>query len=202
MNMKKISALFIAMALILSVFSFSVFAEETYVVEIGGTKYLTFDEIATKINTDGSDTTVKLLADIVPSGTVDFDYGEGDIIFTADSPVTVKQTALGTDWGFTKSVSNNIVIGENVTFEIYDNASGFYVYYGPSVKVNGKITGGQNWGCLYLFNGEHLVAETGEVSAGRIQLGCNDFTAKGKIDTNYLLVEGGNFVADGATVEA
>ena len=111
----------------------------------------TIGEVANMIATDGSDTTIKLLSDVASEKVVDFNYGEGDITFTADTAVTVKQTILGSEWVFDEGIDNTITIGENVTFEIYDNASGLYVYYGPSLKIEGTVTGGQNWGCAYLL---------------------------------------------------
>jgi len=167
----------------------------------GTNAFATLQDAAAYIKTDGSDTTIKLLSDVTVNRSVQFNYGTGDVIFTADTPVTVKQTKVS-DLDFTKSADMNIVIGENVTFEVYDNASGFYVYYGPSLNVRGAITGGQNWGVLYAFNGNHMVTESGKIGTGRTQIGFAEFTVKGEMDTNYLLVESSTFIADGATVDA
>ncbi|MBQ3097755.1 MAG: hypothetical protein IJC66_06315, partial [Kiritimatiellae bacterium] len=109
---------------------------------------------------------------------------------------------VGSDLAFTIGKPANIIVDKNVTFEIYDNASGMYLYYGPSLTVNGTITGGQNWGCLYLFNGTHLVNKGGRVEVGRIQAAFNTVNMKGTVDTNYLLVEGATFNAEGAVVDA
>ena len=175
---------------------------KVYVAQIGETKYEMLADAATDIATDGSDTTIKILQDIEVGESIEFNYGTGKVIFTADKPVTVKQTAVGMDFAFTKSYEADIVIDENVTFEIYDNAAGIYLYYGPSLTLKGTITGGQNWGCAYLYNGEHVVEESGMLSTGRVQLGHTEMTVKGEMDTNYLLVEGSTFTADGATIDA
>ena len=167
-------------------------------------------EIAGMINTDGSDTTVKFLGDVSSEKVVEFRYGEGDITFTADAPVTVKQEILGSDWVFAEGFENTITIGENVTFQIYDNASGLYVYYGPSLKIEGTVTGGQNWGCAYMFYGSHTVESTGTLSVGRVQVGFADLTVNGDadsdrtaahVDTNYLLFEAATFTANNAIIE-
>lgn len=176
--------------------------KKVYVAEINGKGYETLAEAAKDIATDGSDTTIKILTDIELDKSIVFNYGTGKVIFTADEPVTVKQVAIGLDLDFTMSEAANIVVDENVTFEIYDNAGGMYLYYGPSLTVNGTITGGQNWGVLYLYDGTHNVTETGKIGTGRVQLAHTEMTAKGEIDTNYLLVEGSTFTADGATVDA
>ena len=177
-------------------------ATQPDVAMIGTKGYKTLADAVKAIATDGSDTTIKLLTDVELDSSVEFNYGTGKVTFTADEPVTVKQTKVGLNLGFRVAQAANIVVDENVTFEIYDNDSGMYVYYGPSLTVNGAITGGQNWGCLYLFNGEHLVSETGKVAVGRIQAGFTNLTVNGEVDTNYLLVEGATFTADGAIVDA
>lgn len=173
-----------------------------YVAEVNGVKFTTLAAAIGAIATDGSDTTIKLLCDAEMNADIAADYGTGKIIFTADTPVTVKQTAVGTDFDFTVANAANIVIEENVTIEVYDNSSGMYLYYGPSLTLNGTVTGGQNWGALYLYQGEHTVSETGKVGTGRVQLGYTDVTVQGEVDTNYLLVEGSTFTADGAKVDA
>ena len=183
--------------------------EEGYIIGYNATG--SFGAVANMLATDGSDTTVKLLGDISSEQIVEFVYGEGDITFTADTPVTVKQEISGSDWVFDESFANTITIGENVTFEVGENASGLYVYYGPSVVVEGTITGGANWGCAYLYQGDHVVESTGTISTGRIQLGFATLTVNGDaesdrtaahIDTNYLLVEGSTFTATDAIIEA
>ncbi|MBE6385631.1 MAG: hypothetical protein E7048_08210, partial [Lentisphaerae bacterium] len=168
-------------------------------------------DLANMINTDGRDTTVKFHTDMEVVDTVDFAYGTGDILFTADQAVTIAQTSAGKDFGFTQAEDITVTVGENVTFQIYNNASGWYQYYGPSLELYGTITGGQNWGCTYLFNGEHTVHSTGTLSTGRIQLGFTTLNVEGDaesertaahIDTNYLLVEGSTFNAENAIVKA
>ena len=174
-----------------------------YVAQIGETLYESLADAAKDIATDGSDTTIKILCDIEVPDSIVFNYGSGNVIFEADEPVTIKQTAAGKDFDFTVGKTNQIIIGKNVTFEIYDNAGGLYVYYGPSLVLDGTITGGQNWGVAYLYDGSHVVSETGKLGTGRIQIGGDaDLTVKGEVDTNYLLVEGSAFTADGATVDA
>lgn len=172
------------------------------VAKIGDQGYYTFEEAVAAIATDGTDTTIELLADVEIVKVVEFKYGTGKVTITAEEPVTVKQTILGSDIALTDGKAMNLEIGENVTIEIYDNSSGMYMYYGPSLTLSGTITGGQNWGCLYLFNGKHIVTETGKANVGRVQLAFNETTVKGEIDTNYLLVESGTFTADGATIDA
>ena len=181
--------------------------EEGYIY--GYNAVASLGEISNKIATDGSDTTIKFLSDISSEKVVEFAYGEGDIIFTADAPVTIKQEILGSDWAFTQGYANTITIGKNVTFQIYDNASGLYVYYGPSLKIEGSVVGGQNWGCAYLFNGDHTVESTGTLAVGRVQVGFATLTVNGDasrtdaaVDTNYLLIEGGSFTATNAIIEA
>ena len=176
--------------------------EETPVAQIGDTPYATLEEAVADIKQDGSDTTIEILTDIETSESIEFKYGTGDVIFTADHPVTVKQTSLATDWAMVDAKDTKFVIDENVTFEIYDNASGMYLYYGPSIEIKGSVIGGQNWGTLYLFKGDHKVTETGKIGVGRIQTAYNTLDVEGEIDTNYLLVEGATFVADGAKVDA
>ena len=177
-------------------------SEINVAAQIGDVYYESFEEAVAAINQDGSDTTIKLLKDIESSGDIAFSYGTGDVIFTADQPVIVKQTALGTDWDIVDAKDTKFVIDENVTFEIYDNASGIYLYYGPSLEIKGAVTGGQNWGSLYLYDGDHKVSETGKLGAGRIQTAHNNLEVKGEIDTNYLLVEGASLIADGAKINA
>ena len=173
------------------------------VAQIGETLYESLADAAKDIATDGSDTTIKILCDIEVPDSIVFNYGSGNVIFEADEPVTIKQTAAGKDFDFTVGKTNQIIIGKNVTFEIYDNAGGLYVYYGPSLVLDGTITGGQNWGVAYLYDGSHVVSETGKLGTGRVQIGGDaDLTVKGEVDTNYLLVEGSAFTADGATVDA
>ena len=172
------------------------------VAKIGNVEYATFEDAVANIKLDGSDTTIKLLRDIDTTVSTEFKYGKGNVIFTADEPVTVRQTALGKDWAFTTGNNMKVIVDENVTFEIYDNASGMYLYYGPSLELKGAITGGQNWGSLYLYKGSHTVAKTGKVNVGRVQLRSNSTEVKGEVDTNYLLVEGATFIADGAKIDA
>ncbi|MBO5992008.1 MAG: hypothetical protein J6R00_10185, partial [Lentisphaeria bacterium] len=156
--------------------------DEGYIIGHNATSSL--GAAANMIATDGTDTTIKFLGDISSEKVVDFVYGEGDITFTADAPVIVKQTVASSDWAFTTGYKNTITIGENVTFEVGENASGLYVYYGPSVKVEGTITGGANWGCTYLFNGDHVVESTGTISTGRIQLGYATLTVNGDAESD------------------
>ena len=134
----------------------------TNVADVNGVYYATFEEAVANIATDGSDTTIKLLCDVEVGKSIEFNYGAGDVIFTADTPVTVKQTAE-IDFAFVKGGDNKIIVGENVTFDVYSNASGMYVYYGSGLEVNGAVTGGDNWGCLYLYQGDHTVSETGKI---------------------------------------
>ena len=176
---------------------------ERTVAKVGDTYYESLADAAANIATDGSDTTIEILCDVEVGADIAFNYGSGDVIFTADEPVTIKQTALGTDFDFVVSQDNKIIVGENVTIEVYDNGSGMYVYYGSGLELNGTITGGQNWGVLYLYQGSHTVTETGKIGTGRIQVRGNaTLTVKGEVDTNYLLIEGSTFTADGATVDA
>ena len=172
--------------------------EEPMVAEVNGVMFGSLAGAASVIATDGTDTTIKILTDIEVSETIEFAYGAGNVIFTADTPVTIKQTATSS-FKFTQNQSNKIIVGENVTFETYDNSSNFNVYYGPSLEVNGTITGGANWGALYLFNGTHTVSQTGKIGTGRVQMGYTTLTVTGEVDTNYLLVEKSTFTADGAT---
>ncbi|MBE6379707.1 MAG: hypothetical protein E7047_02120, partial [Lentisphaerae bacterium] len=167
-------------------------------------------EIGSMINTDGSDTIVKFESDI-EAGSVAFNYGAGDITFTADKAVTIKQNAVA-DWDFVVGdVDSTITIGENVTFQIYENASGMYVYYGAGLKIEGTLTGGANWGCAYLAFGDHSVEATGTLSTGRVHMAWSTLTVNGDaasdrtdahVDTNYLLVEDGVFTADNAIIKA
>ena len=177
-------------------------AGEAYVAQIDNEYYTSFEAAVAAIRQDGSDTIIKLLDDIDTAGNISFKYGTGKVVFTADHPVTVKQTKLATDWDIVESIETQFVIDENVTFEIYDNASGIYVYYGPSFEIKGTVTGGQNWGAFYLFQGNHKITETGKIGVGRVQLGFNNTEVKGEVDTNYLLVEGSTFIADGAIIDA
>ncbi|MBR7103724.1 MAG: hypothetical protein IKC65_02170, partial [Lentisphaeria bacterium] len=159
------------------------------------------EDIADKIDTNGGDTTIKFAGNI-ETGNVDFKYGSGNITFAADSAVTIKQTSIA-DWTFVVGdVAPTITIGENVTFEVYDNASGLYVYYGAGLNVEGTVTGGANWGCTYLANGKHTVASTGTISTGRVHMAWSELAVNGTIDTNYLLVEDGVFTADNAIIDA
>ena len=174
--------------------------EVNYVAQIGDTYYETFEDAVNAIPTDGTDVVIKILTDIELTNSIDFNYGTGKITFTADAPVVIKQTKVGLDLAFTIGNAATIVVDKNVTFEIYDNASGMYVYYGPCLTINGSIVGGQNWGCLYMFYGEHLVTESGEINVGRVQYGFAVLTVNGKLTSNYLLVEAGDFVAKGATI--
>ncbi len=174
------------------------------VAKIGEKYYPTLADAIANVNTDGSDTTIKLLCD-VQIGDVAFTAGAGKVIFTADQPVTIEQTVLSSDFDIVNDDDidiTNVVIEENVTFQVYDNASGIYLYYGPSLELNGTITGGENWGVAYLFDGEHTISETGKLSTGRVQIGYAEITVKGEIDTNYLLVEGSELTADGAVIDA
>ena len=173
----------------------------SYVAQIGDQKYATFEDAVKAIPTDGTDVVIKILTDIELTNSIEFNYGTGKITFTADAPVVIKQTKVGLDLAFTIGKAATIVVDENVTFEIYDNASGMYLYYGPSLVINGSISGGQNWGCLYLFNGTHLVSTTGSINVGRLQIAYTELTVLGEIDTNYLLVEGADFIANGAIIE-
>ncbi|MBQ8445843.1 MAG: PEP-CTERM sorting domain-containing protein, partial [Opitutales bacterium] len=178
---------------------------------VGYNAFANLGDIADKIATDGADTTIKFESDAA-AGDVAFDYGDGDIVFTADKKVTISQNALASDWDFVvEGVSNTITIGENVTFNVYDNSSGLYMYYGASLNIEGAVVGGQNWGCAYLFNGDHTVASTGTLGTGRVQVGFATLTVNGDanssrtdahVDTNYLLVEASTFTANNATVEA
>lgn len=172
------------------------------VAKIGDKYYTSFESAVADIKQDGSDTIIEILTDIETSESIKFKYGTGDVIFTADHPVTVKQTSLKTDWDMVDAKDTKFVIDENVTFEIYDNTSGMYLYYGPSIEIKGSVIGGQNWGTLYLFNGDHKVTETGKIGVGRIQTAYNTLEVKGEIDTNYLLVENATFVSDGAKIDA
>ena len=172
----------------------------------------TLGEVGNMIATDGSDTTIKFESDIT-SGSVLFNYGAGDITFTADEKVTISTSTPGrTDWDFVVGdVAPTITIGENVTFDISNNESGIYFYYGANLNVEGAITGGQNWGCAYLFYGDHTVESTGTLSVGRVQVGFATLTVNGDadsdrtaphIDTNYLLIEGATFTANNAIIDA
>ena len=168
----------------------------------GANAFDNFAEAVSKIATDGSNTVIKLESDLT-AGDIAFNYGNGNITFTADKAVTVSQNVLGSDWDFVVGdVAPTITIGKNVTFEVYDNASGLYVYYGANLNVEGTITGGGNFGCTYLGYGEHTVAATGTISTARIQLSWTTLTVNGKIDTNYLAVEDSTFTANNATVDA
>ena len=174
----------------------------TYVAKIGDKYYTSFESAVADIKQDGSNTIIEILTDIETSETIEFKYDTGDVRFTAGHPVTVKQTSLETAWKMVDPKNTKFVIDENVTFEIYDNASGMYLYYGPSIEIKGSVIGGQNWGTLYLFNGDHKVTETGKIGVGRIQTARNTLEVKGEIDTNYLLVENATFVSDGAKIDA
>lgn len=204
MKTKKFLSTLLALVMVLGLFPVTAMADGTNEAQIGDTTYATFKEAVSAIQTDGSDTTIKLLTDVDVGEDITFQYGTGTVTFTADQPVTVKQTATETDFDFTDRDSKNmrLVVDENVTIEVYDNSSGMYLYYGPSLVLNGTITGGQNWGVLYLFQGTHTVSENGKVGTGRLQLGYTDMTVQGEVDTNYLLVEASTFTADGAKVDA
>ena len=172
------------------------------VAKIGDKVYLTLEDAVADIALDGSDTTIEILCNIDLNNSLDLNYGTGKIIFTAEYPVVIKQAKNGLDFALTQAVATNLIIEKNVTFQISDNSAGMYLYYGPSLTVNGTVTGGANWGCLYLFNGDHIVGETGIISVGRTQIAFNTVTVNGKVQTNYLLVEGADFTADGAEVNA
>ncbi len=175
-----------------------------------------FADIADKISTDGSDTVVRLESDTDVAGDVIFDYGTGDITFIADSAVTVKQQSNACGFYFIinqldSAERTTVTVGENVTFQLSDNVSDFAVWYGAALQVDGTVTGGANWGSLYLFNGEHNISSTGTVSTGRVQVGLADFTVSGDadsdrtdahIDTNYLLIEESTFTANNAIINA
>ena len=160
-----------------------------------------FTDVADMINLDGSDTVIKIEGNFNVDKTMDFTYNTGNITFTADEAVTVSQTAE-LDFGFVLANDITVTVDENVTFNIYSNNSGWYMYYGPSLELYGTITGGGNWGCTYLFDGTHTVYESGEISTGRVHLGYTDITVKGTVDTNYLLAEASVFTAQGATITA
>jgi len=165
-------------------------------------------EIGSMIATDGSDTVIKFESDI-EDGSVVFNYGKGDITFTADKAVMIKQNTVA-DWDFVVSnVDSTITIGENVTFQINENASGLYVYNGAGLKVEGTVTGGANWGCAYLAFGDHSVEATGTLSVGRVHLAWTTLTVNGDaasdrtdahVDSNYLLVEESTFTAKNAII--
>ena len=118
----------------------------------------TVAEVTNMIATDGSDTTVKFLSDIEVAGDQIFNYGTGDITFTADSAVTITQKSYACGFYFMtgqleEEERSTITIGENVTFELSDNVSDFAVWYGANLTVDGTIKGGANWGALYVFYG-------------------------------------------------
>jgi len=168
------------------------------------------EEVGSMIATDGSDTTVKFAGDL-EAGSVVFNYGSGDITFTADEKVTIKQNSVA-DWDFAVGdVDSTITIGENVTFELSDNVSDFAVWYGANLTVDGTIKGGANWGALYALYGDHTISSTGTVATGRVALGFGTLTVDGDaesdrtdahIDTNYLLIEEGTFTANNAIINA
>ena len=163
-----------------------------------------FEAVKDVFAQDGSETVINLGSDIeIKDKVIDLTgLITGDIKFTSDKAVTISQTILGSDFGYTEAKDITITIDENVTFEVYDNASGWYQYYGSSLDLYGTITGGQNWGCVYLFNGEHTIRETGAVNVARFHLGYTEVTVNGSVDTKYLLAEASTFTADGATVDA
>ena len=169
------------------------------VAMIGDAKYETLADAVASITTD---TVIKLLCDVEIGDIAVPDAASGSITFTADSPVTIKQTALSSDFDIVNSNITTVYVTENITVEIYDNSSGVYMYYGPSLDLKGTIVGGQNWGVLFLFQGEHVVHKGANVGAGRVQIGYTQMTVYGNVETNYLLVEGSTLIADGAVIDA
>ncbi|MBQ8723542.1 MAG: PEP-CTERM sorting domain-containing protein, partial [Opitutales bacterium] len=117
---------------------------------------------------------------------------------------------------------SDIVVGENVTFEMYCNSSDFNLWYGANLDLSGKIIGGQNWGALYFFYGNHTAHSTAKIGVGRIQNRHASLTVLGsengknrysenvaiadrtdaQVDVNYLLNEGSTFTAKDTYVEA
>ena len=173
--------------------------ESNYIVSVNGVKYETLTEMWDAIKAAsqaGDEAVVKFLKDLTISEYRQFEYGTGNIIFTADTPVTV---TLKKDFDF---VSGNIAIKveENVTLNVYDNAGGIYVYYGPGLYLEGTIGNGQNWGCLYLAYGEHTITETGKAQIARLQLAWTSLTVNGQIDNKYILVEESTLDLNGAIV--
>lgn len=174
---------------------------KTYIAQVGDVKCENLIEIvdAVKAKSEaGENVTVKFLRDAEIIDYKAFDYGTGNITFTADEPVTI---TLKKDFDFAEGTDITIKVEENVTLNVYDNVGGIYVYYGPGLLIEGTITGGQNWGCLYLAYGEHTIAENGTVSIGRTQLAWTKLAVNGKIDSNYLLVEESDLILDGANVD-
>jgi len=175
-------------------------AEATYIAQIGDKYYESFTEIVDAVKAlseAGTDVVVKFLTDAEITDYKAFDYGTGNITFTADKPVTI---TIKTDFDFAEANPIVIKVEENVTLKVYDNINGMYVYYAPSLVIEGSVTGGQNWGCLYLAYGEHTVAESGKVEIARLHLAWTDLTVYGMINNKYVLIEESDLTLGGANV--
>ena len=162
---------------------------------------------------DGSDTTIEIGSDLTASGELEFDHGSGKVIFTAGSE---GEKVINTgDVVFENKVNANIVVGKDVTFNIADNINDFAVYYGNNLDLYGTIKGGQNYGSLYLYQGDHTIHAEGTLATGRLQSRYDSVTVLGaegetrryaedvavadrtdaQVNINFLLQESGTFAA-------
>ncbi|MCI6287399.1 MAG: VCBS repeat-containing protein [Lentisphaeria bacterium] len=162
---------------------------------------------------DGSDTTIEIGSDLTASGELEFDHGSGKVIFTAGSE---GEKVINTgDVVFEKEGNANIVVGKDVTFNIADNINDFAVYYGNNLDLYGTIKGGQNYGSLYLYQGDHTIHAEGTLATGRLQSRYDSVTVLGaegetrryaedvavadrtdaQVHINFLFQESGTFAA-------
>ena len=162
---------------------------------------------------DGSDTTIEIGSDLTASGELEFDHGSGKVIFTAGSE---GEKVINTgDVVFENKVNANIVVGKDVTFNIADNNNDFAVYYGNNLDLYGTIKGGQNYGSLYLYQGDHTIHAEGTLATGRLHSRYDSVTVLGaegetrryaedvavadrtdaQVNINFLFQESGTFAA-------
>ncbi len=193
MKLKRIMAIVLCFAMVLSTMNFNVFANDTtetiteanYVAQVGTEK---FESVLSALTyaLENKESELKLLADSREVMTVDYDLIlDADLTITADTPVTAAFYNDGTNLDFAVGANGDytLTIGENVTFDLEDRVI-WLGYYNDNctVVVDGTLT------CLNLWLGTKTVVNS---------------TGKLVSDTHELVMRrNANLVVNGGTVEA
>ncbi len=189
MNIKKLLSLLLSAAMISAASAVTVFADETYEAEIGGTQYPTLADAVS--NADTGDT-VKLLNDVSVTGkgidvvkSITFDFAGKNVTGTAGMAGYGAFNIYGEGVTVTFNGEGSVIdtSGLNYTFYIGDNAS---------IIINSGKYHGSTGGCIF--------AQLGDVAINGGTFSCNAYRGNcfvlNKLDTNK---ESCNFVVKGGT---
>ena len=186
MKLKRIMAIVLCLAMVLSTMGTVAFAaEETVVATVGGVDYSSFTEVldAVKASTGNE---VTLLADVSASGQNALDALTGDTIDLNNKTLTVEETNTYFSDGTTTFTNGNIVV------KGYSSDSPFCGYTENAVIVfdDVVIKGDDYSTACALFN----------ANRGKVEIKNSEITVSG--DTTGGIVYGGAATIDGTSINA